>query len=136
MNKEEEVIYGYEIEMKKEEHNIRSSNLDYNQVDNSEKKNNCNENNLQNGCFSTKHLKSMKIDFSDVILSEERIIIPNEDKKKNKVTYGKVINNKSSNQIINVEIGNNILRLQEEESKEKHISEVKIYFIRKQVKQM
>ena len=78
----------------------------------------------------------MKIDFSDVILSEERIIIPNEDKKKNKVTYGKVINNKSSNQIINVEIGNNILRLQEEESKEKHISEVKIYFIRKQVKQM
>ena len=105
MNKEEEVIYGYEIEMKKEEHNIRSSNLDYNQVDNSEKKNNCIENNLQNGCFSTKHLKSMKIDFSDVILSEERIIIPNEDKKKNKVTYGKVINNKSSNQIINVEIG-------------------------------
>ena len=136
MNKEEEVIYGYEIEMKKEEHNIKSSNLDYNQVDNSEKKNNCIENNLQNGCFSTKHLKSMKIDFSDVILSEERIIIPNEDKKKNKVTYGKVINNKSSNQIINVEIGNNILRLQEEESKEKHISEVKIYFIRKQVKQM
>lgn len=136
MNKEEEVIYGYEIEMKKEEHNIKSSNLDYNQVDNSEKKNNCIENNLQNGCFSTKHLKSMKIDFSDVILSEERIIIPNEDKKKNKVTYGKVINNKSSNQIINVEIGNNILRLQEEESKEKQISEVKIYFIRKQVKQM
>ena len=30
MNKEEEVIYGYEIEMKKEEHNIKSSNLDYN----------------------------------------------------------------------------------------------------------
>ena len=136
MNKEEEVIYGYEIEMKKEEHNIKSSNLDYNQVDNSEKKNNCIENNLQNGCFSTKHLKSMKIDFSDVILSEERIIIPNEDKKKKTVTYGKVINNKSSNQIINVEIGNNILRLQEEESKEKQISEVKIYFIRKQVKQM